>query len=309
MEWMAMPWVAGVGFLPIYAWVLAALLALAVGLRWCLRAPGAGQPSGALGTYEAAYLAGGPDRALAAALGALLESETLAFENTPAWSLRRTRLSGAVAPGAPPLERALATRGGGALWDRDLRASLRALPEVHALRERLEADELLLSRDEARRARLWPLLVMSLGVPFGIPRLARGLSHHRPSGFLILMIAAAALATLAFARRAFRSRRGDTALDDWRRRADADEAPLSDAALIASAGAGAVIAVGAAFAEPAAARERWRGNWGSVADSSCGVFCGDGGGGGCGGGGGGCGGGGGGDGGGGGCGGCGGGGS
>jgi uncharacterized protein (TIGR04222 family) len=286
MEWMAMPWVAGVGFLPIYGWALAALLALAIGLRWCLRAPGAGAPSGPLGTYEAAYLAGGPERALAAALGALLESGTLAFESGPPGTWRRTRLAGALAPGAPPLERALATRGGGALWDRDLRARLCALPEVHALRERLEGDGLLLSRDESRRARLWPLLVMSLGVLFGVPRLARGLSLQRPSGLLVLMVVAAALATLALARRAFRTRRGDAAVDDWRRRAD-DAAPPSDAALIAGAGAGAVIAVGAAFVDPAAAPRRWLGDWGSVGDSSCGIFCADGGGGGCGGGGGG----------------------
>src|SRR3954471_15276040 len=92
---LAMPWLEGAEFLPVYAAVLAATFGLALALRWRLRAPGPCRDEPALTRYEAvAYLGGGPERAIAAALGSLMESETLAL--VTAGGLRNARRVGAL---------------------------------------------------------------------------------------------------------------------------------------------------------------------------------------------------------------------
>jgi uncharacterized protein (TIGR04222 family) len=179
---------------------------------------------------------------------------------------------------------------------RDIRTG--AASTVAALHEQLAEPGLLVAAGDVALALLVPL-VIGLAVPvIGLLRLANGLAAGRPVGFLVVALVVTALVSLiAFARRPFRSRRGDAVLDQLRfeharLKGNIREGVASDVALdVALFGVGAL--VGSKFdllrktlAPPAGSGD---GGWSSGCSSGGG--CGGGGcGGGGGGGGGGCGG-------------------
>src|SRR5881394_674905 len=107
MERLALPWIVGVDFLPIYAAVLLGAVLVALVVRWRLRQPGPTADDRLLDVYEVAYLRGGPRRVAAAAVGALLERGVLALDGlTENPGLNR---GDAILPAnAPPIERAVA---------------------------------------------------------------------------------------------------------------------------------------------------------------------------------------------------------
>jgi uncharacterized protein (TIGR04222 family) len=201
----------GPAFLQLYAAVFAVGLALAIFLRRLLRVPKPDpfQDPPALDPYEAAYLAGGPRRAINAALARLVQDGALGVEAGTGKLVRQ----GDLPAGAYPLERHLypSSPADPELTVKELGG--RAERQLEKIATRLERQGLLVAGAQAWRARLLPLAVM-LGVAFfGAGKLLVGAARHKPVGFLVLAcIVTGLVALLGFARRVHRSRRGDGVL-------------------------------------------------------------------------------------------------
>jgi uncharacterized protein (TIGR04222 family) len=201
----------GPAFLPLYAAVFAAGLALAIFLRLRLRGPEPDPPHEppALDPYEMAYLAGGPQRAVDAALARLVQDGAFRVES------RRRQLvrQGHLPAGAHPLEKRLHP---GLLANPqrtvdELRG--RVTTQMEKIRTRLQKLGLVVGRIQ-----LLPPAVM-LGVAFfGVVKIVVGATRDKPVGFLVLACIGTGLVALkGFGRPVHRSRRGDRVLAQLKR--------------------------------------------------------------------------------------------
>jgi uncharacterized protein (TIGR04222 family) len=179
--------ISGPDFLAIYAVLLALATVVAVfDRRRRLRAGAGGRPmpGEVLDTYEAAYLNGGPQLVAAAALASLRQALAIRVSDG------RPVTTAELPAGAHPVERDVyravekLPRAGG-------RPSLRLLadgaPRIAELRVELERRGLALSeeqRSRARRAWLWYLPVLGLGVA----RAVAGSINGKPIAFLVMLL-------------------------------------------------------------------------------------------------------------------------
>ncbi len=195
-------------FLALYAGVVAVGLGLALLLRWAMRSPG-GAPGDApaLHPYEIAYLAGGPSRAVYAAVASLLRRGLL----TLGASTAKLFPEGEPPADAHPLERqALAAPPGTKI---NTEADVLIGPEYAPLASRLEGLGLILGPQAAARARWAPVVVLAVVLLFGLVKLGVDFATGRSTTMILVACAVpAALGALAWYTAPFRSRRGDAVL-------------------------------------------------------------------------------------------------
>jgi uncharacterized protein (TIGR04222 family) len=284
------------------AWYLAFLIptlvaALVAGLviRRIMRKPDPdpSDPPPVLSWSKAAYLAGGPDRLLSAAIAKLYREGHLKESADGKWLEPAGPPPDKLTPAeeavlaAAPLNR---TDRNGLKRVRD-EVAARALPKVDKLTE----AGLLLTPAQARAAALASAVPLGLVILlFGVTRLLAGLSNGKPVTYLVFTLIAATVAFFVLAvRRPTRSRKGDDALDRLRKehallkhaktRDDDSGLPLAIALF------GTAVLAGSGYAALRSWYPRQTDTGGSGCGSGCGTGCGTGGGGGGDGGGGGCG--------------------
>lgn len=198
----------GPQFLLFYAVLFVVLMGLAAYFRWSLRLPSDDIDIESLKPSEVAYLAGGADRAIDAAIARLVHSQVLAVDT----SQGRLTKKRDVPVDAPKLERAivLAAAAEGGAKIADVREA--AKTGLEPIRERLEELGLVVDSRTAT-PRIFPLVVALIVPLVGVIKIGVGVSRDRPVGFLVFgTIFAAIVALAAFARPVLRSRRGDRVL-------------------------------------------------------------------------------------------------
>ncbi len=293
----------GPEFLGFYFIALPVACAAAAYLRWNGRRPAdvPDDPIPPLDPYAVTYLANGRGLTIAAALTRLQQLRAVAVSN-PSGHLTATQ---PLPESAHPFERGIYD-----LVAQGTQSASAVHPLAKALTkplaESLQAQGLVLTESQAAKATWGPLLLAALVPAFGCIKILVGLSRNRP---VAILVAACLLSFVfigvAFARRPFRTRRGDAVLARLRREhqglrnnVQSSFADLSGTALPLAIGLfGLEVLAGTPLADlrttlrpPAAASAS--GGCGNGGGASCGGGGGDGGGGGgCGGGCGGCGGG------------------
>jgi uncharacterized protein (TIGR04222 family) len=165
---------------------------------------------------EVAYLHGGADLAVYSALSALHQTGAV---HPAGKGLVRT--GGRLAPDASALERAIHATAVTPLSPRRLPFHGAVASALAAIRERLVADGLLLTRERreaVRRVGIWMLAVALLG----LVRVVAGVANARPVGFLIVFVlVAGVIAVVWFARAPERTSAAAPLLADLRQRYDA----------------------------------------------------------------------------------------
>ena len=296
--------VSGPTFLLAYLVVAIAVIGAAVLTRRSLAGAAAERPVTRMHErpYDVAYLNGGAQLAVTAALSAMYRAGTIS-----------TAGRGVVVAASRPdsradeLERAIHHAATNAPVSRHALPAVGAVASaLHRLEQRLVAAGLLLTEQRRQRIRLtggWVLAVVALGVV----RIMAGYANNRPVGYLtiaVVLVFFVGLLLIATAPR--RTRAGDALLrqlateyhslspstkPDW-----AHYGPAGAALAVGVFGVGALWTADPAFATELAAQRVTSGSFGFVSGGesgggfSAGSSCGGGGGGGCGGGGGGCGG-------------------
>lgn len=246
-------------------------------------------PLPSLSLYELAMLSGGPQLAITSAATQLHRDGLL--EIGP---ISRTFVAvGTLDPAADPLERAV--------WETvdrrprstaaEMRAELADSDTVRAMRAELTSRGLLVDEEQtARLRRLW--IVGGLLVALGVVRIVAGMPHEGNVGWLVLIVAAAALGTIWLARaRPLATSRGSHIVGRWRSdRHDLHRNPIAgEGALAAALFGGAALwlaepAIASALGVPREENHRWA-SGGTSCSSGSGWGGDGGGGGGCGGGG------------------------
>jgi uncharacterized protein (TIGR04222 family) len=196
---MTDPWgISGPDFVVLYIALLGAVLLVRVIVSGIVNSRAMRADAVAPGppptVYQLAFLAGGPDRAVDAAIAALVDRGQLRVNSYKQVSQAGTR------PGEP-LEQAVfdaAQLKTTAL----LRAYCRGSAAMRALEEGLDQRGLLASAAAKRQARTFGLLLQLAVLAFGVARLVNGISLGRPVGILVfLVLVAAVLAVVAAVRR------------------------------------------------------------------------------------------------------------
>ena len=200
--------ISGPTFLLAYVVLAFAVVVAAVRTRRALT-DSAQRPTGRLDErpYDVAYLNGGADLALTAALSAMHRTGTIA-----------TAGRGVVVASARPdaradeLERSVHHAAATAVPRRQLAAAGAVASALHRIEQRLIAAGLLLSGERRARIRLvggWVLVVAALG----LARTVAGVANGRPAGFLIVLVALLlVVGVLLVARVPRRTRAGDALL-------------------------------------------------------------------------------------------------
>jgi uncharacterized protein (TIGR04222 family) len=281
--------ISGPQFLLVYVVLAVAVTVAQVRMRRALVDVPAGHPVGRPDDrpYDVAYLNGGAELSLCAALSAMHRSETIAIagKGTVVAAARPD-------PRADELERAVHHAAVVPVHRRQLAGAGAVASALHRIESRLIGAGLLLTpqrRTRIRATAVWTFALAALGVA----RVVAGIGNGRPVGFLVVLVLAVVAIGVAQSMSApRRTRAGDAALrrlvdehhtlspamnPDW-----AVYGPTGAALAVGVFGLGALWAADPAFAgELAVQRAAYTGSGGGSGDagSSCG------GGGGCGGGG------------------------
>ncbi len=291
--------ISGPTFLLAYVVLAVAVVVAVVRTRGALADVAAERPAGRLDErpYDVAYLNGGAELAVTAALSAMSRTGTIS-----------TAGRGVVVAAARPesradeLERAVHHAASSPVPRHRLAAVGAVASALHRIEQRLIAAGLVLSAQRRQRIRLlggWVLLVAA----FGVVRIMAGAANGRPVGFLTVAVVLVVVAGLLLVATAPRRTRAGAAL---LRRLAADHhllspslrpdwqvyGPVGAALAVGVFGVGALWAADPAFATELAAQRASSAGFLCGGSSGGGVSSGDSGGGSsCGGGGGGCGGG------------------
>ena len=208
----------GPDFLVVYLVVFAVVMALAGLLRWYLRLPG-GEPQlevTELSPYEIAYLAGGENLAVNAAIARLVHDDALALDTSHVNLKPGAGAQTAIASDVEGVIMAAVAKGA---KSQNSIETIRdeATQALEPAREKLE-DLGLLVNDRDRIARTVPLVVALLVVPFGVIKIFVGLGRNKPVSFLVILcVVSIIVALICFVRPVFRSRRGDRVLASLKR--------------------------------------------------------------------------------------------
>ena len=269
LEWI------GPDFLVFFgALAVACFIAMAVWQR-ALRDNGSSGSAAALDTWQIAFLAGGRDRVVDAAVSKLMGDSVIV------WNAKEKRLQStpsAATPSDPLLERVFRHIQ---IDGRPRELAKRMGPELARIQATLETRGLLMDSTTRSRAIWLPLALPAALIAFGLAKVFIGLSRDKPIGFLgFLLVASVIVSIVIAARTGARSRAGDTALAQLKERhAHTARAPRIDDLPLAVALIGTSALSTTAFASYHQARQPSSDD-GSSSGSSCGS---DGGGGGCGG--------------------------
>jgi uncharacterized protein (TIGR04222 family) len=269
---------------------LAVLCAFATAFwRRSLRDNGSSDTGAGLSTWEIAYLAGGNERVVDAAVAELMSNGAVEWDGVQ----RRLVVNGEKADRlSPPLDRIVQQLR---IEGRPRELARRLDNDLAQVRRNLENRGLLLDAAAKFRAAWMPALVPAALIAFGLTKLYLGWARGRPIGFLFFLMLIVGVITFTVANKlGSRSRAGDKAIKNLTdRHAHTARAPRSNELPLAVALAGTAIMATTAYAAYHDARvpaSSSSGDSSSSSDSSS-SDSGDSGGGGCGG----CGGGGGGD--------------
>lgn len=206
----------GPEFLSLYTVLLVIAVAAAALLRRTLRLPNDEPPREALdlSPYETAYLAGGEELAVNAAIARLVQAKVLAVN--PA-ERKLTRCGDEPPPDAAELERAVFSAVIAKTGETIATVRAHAARALTPIRRRLQDLGLLVPEDRSGTARLVPVLIV-LGVALvGGIKILVGLAREKPVFFLVMLCALTVVVALAgFAWPVHRSRRGDRALERLR---------------------------------------------------------------------------------------------
>lgn len=203
---------SGPQFLILYAVIFTGVMIVAAWVRWSMRQPG-GEPDDDgcnLDRYEIAYLAGGEQLAVNAAIAGLVHAKVLEVSETGGKVSAR---SDVLREDAHPLEQII---HGTALLElektiRDVRKH--ASRVVGQIADRLRKRGLLVAKEQASLARWLPLLLVLSVVVLGGIKIVIGAARGKPVGILIgACIVSTAVALIGFARAVHRSQRGDRVL-------------------------------------------------------------------------------------------------
>lgn len=265
LDWTAEP------FLLLYASLMLAGIAMLFVGRRRMRERIA-TVGGELSVSETACLAGGPERAVDAAIAELLQRRAIVLEPEG----QRLRLTAEPATLPEPLS-VVARRVG-------LRGNIDAvikdsLPWLDGPQQSLVRRGLVLAPAEAAKAALQPALPLALVLLLGLAKIAVGLSRDKPIGMLaFLCVITAAIVLVTAFKRPQRTRAGDALLRELQERhARLARAPRDSELALAVALVGTTALAGSAFDAYHQARQgSGSGDGGSSGD-------GDGGGSGCGG--------------------------
>ena len=207
----------GPAFLGFY--IGAAMLATlaAIGLRWYLRlpAPGPAQLEPSLSPYEVAYLAGGEERAVMAALARLVADGVMEVDQRKFEF--RVRDSSQAAQLSDFEEKVMQSTAGNSHWTPAMVAQ-RAGSALRTTRKKLEDLALIVDDNRSRAVQLIPPLIIVSVALFGFAKVMLGLSRGRPVAFLIVLITFTLILAAFFLRAAHRSRRGDSFLESLKLR-------------------------------------------------------------------------------------------
>jgi uncharacterized protein (TIGR04222 family) len=201
----------GPQFLAFYIMLIVSAVVVAIAWRSYLRQPidELFPDTAPLSAYEAAYLEGGEDLAVNAAVVHLVQDEILSVKEN-----KLVRESDVLPADAHALEKkvfdAVEPSAGSSLAT----VQRAAKTELTPIRERLQDLGLLVSPSQASIATIAPLLVV-LAVPaLGVIKILVGVSRGKPVGFLVILcIASVIIAFVGFGRKVTRSRRGDGTLE------------------------------------------------------------------------------------------------
>ena len=197
----------GPQFLGLYIVLLIAAAVVAAGLQALLRQPG-GDGSGyapGLDAYEAAYLAGGPERVADAGLLALAGRDVLFIERVS----RMFRVHQPLPPMSHPVEQALFAAAPASL-EQMRKVAGRAITPI---RDRLREMGLVPGPAELKNLRLGGAAVVGVVLLLGLAKIAVGLSRGRPVQDLAwLCVITVGVGLYLAARSPSRRPRGDSAL-------------------------------------------------------------------------------------------------
>ena len=183
----------------IFGYLAAAMVAaiVTIGVQKVLE-PRAGTPrvsAGELGAYELAYLAGGPDRVLWAAVLRLRQGGYLLRDLGT--TRKRLKLGASLPSDSSPVEIGVIA----AVKHDRLRGPASISAEIVQLREKLAANGLVAAADTRDLAWLAPVLVFGPLLLLGAVRLYFGYLAHRPVGFLLIVMLLQVIAAVALAGR------------------------------------------------------------------------------------------------------------
>ncbi len=181
----------GPEFLTFYISLVVMGIALAAWLRFSLCLVSANtkqQPD--LNTYEIAFLAGGNDRLIMAAIASLVKQgyvEVLKEKSPFGRTQSKLVVTGKIDAIADPVEKAVA---------QDILATDGAIEQVFqkskvmkdSIRSRLEQLGLFLSDAQAFKAQIYPSLIVVILLGIGLCKMAVGISRDKPVGLLLICI-------------------------------------------------------------------------------------------------------------------------
>ncbi len=199
----------GPEFLTFYISLVVMGIALAAWLRFslCLVSTNTKQQPD-LNTYEIAFLAGGNDRLIMAAIASLVKQGYVEV-------LKEGKLvvTGKIDPIADPVEKAVA---------QDILATDGAIEQVFrkstgmkdSIRARLEQLGLFLSDAQAFKAQIYPSLIVVILLGIGLCKMAVGISRDKPVGLLLICIFGLLVLGARFFVKPQRSRYGEIIFND-----------------------------------------------------------------------------------------------
>ena len=211
----------GPQFLALYSGMLIGAASGGFLLRWLFRTPGGSPPGTApdLDPYETAYLSGGPDAAVDAALAALVHRGLVRFKPwSHTFEIHQPELATHVGSKFEAgIYRVIET---GRTDLMDIRRTARPLLEL--LIRRLRDLELVYPPGSFAPPRTMPALLMALVLLVGLVKITVGLSRGRPVLYLVGLSLLALFGVFLFLNlRLLRTRRGDELLARTRSRNDA----------------------------------------------------------------------------------------
>lgn len=203
----------GPDFLVFYVALFVVVTGCAAALRWLLRFPddAPGPEALDLTPSEVAFLAGGEERTVNAAIVRLVHDRAVEID---ASARRLAQAENATAASAPELEQVIcsaAAKEGGVSIAKVRDKARTALAQIRA---RLEELGLIVDRDRQWAATGIPVGVTLIAPIVGLIKIVIGMARERPVGGLVfLCVLSVVFAFAAFARPVRRSRRGDRVLE------------------------------------------------------------------------------------------------